>query len=59
MEDIFEEATVRRLRNISEFKTVETKTLLAGRCYTACRQYKTDKMEMVVIRAQCYKKLLP
>ena len=36
MEDIFDDATVVRLRNASLFRTVETKTLLMGRCFTVC-----------------------
>jgi hypothetical protein len=38
LNEIFDELMVASLSNISEYFMVESKTLLAGRCYTACHQ---------------------
>jgi hypothetical protein len=38
LDDIFDDVMVVSLSNNSEYYMVESKTLMAGRCYTACHQ---------------------
>ncbi len=38
LNDIFDDEMVVSLSNNSEYYMVESKTLMAGRCYTACHQ---------------------